>query len=43
MDDPHAVLLSMIEKVEDPQIRATLGYMAGMLRALELQGREAED
>ncbi len=43
MGDPHAVLLSMIDKVEDPQIRVTLGYMAGLIRFLELQVREAED
>jgi len=42
MVDPHAVLLSMIKKVEDPQLRATLSYMAGMIKALELQVGEVE-
>lgn len=32
----------MIEKVEDPQLRATLGYMAGMMKAQEVKaGLEA--
>lgn len=35
--DPHVILLSMIEKVESPQIKVTLGYMAGMIKALEIK------
>lgn len=35
--DAHVYAMSMIEKIKDPQIRATLGYMLGMMKTLEIK------
>jgi len=35
--DPRVYALSMIEKIKDPQIRATLGYMLGMMTSIEMK------
>lgn len=37
VEDPHVMCLSMIEKVKDPQVKVTLGYMLGMIKALEIK------
>ena len=35
--DPHAIVLNMIKKVKDPQLRAVLGYMTGMIKAIDMK------
>jgi len=33
-EDPHLIALSMIEKIKDPQIKATLAYMLGLIKEM---------
>ena len=40
--DPHLIALSMAEKIKDPQTRATLSYMLGMLKFLDIKVQDLE-